>query len=158
MELENCTVGFAMTGSFCTVPQIMPCVKEMSGLGINVIPIVSETLAGTDTRFGKARDLLEELEQITGNEVIKSMVEAEPIGPQKMLDILIIAPCTGNTLSKIANGITDTSVTLSAKAHLRNGRPIVIGISTNDGLGLTAKNIALLHTARNIFFVPYGQE
>ena len=158
MEIKNCTVGFAMTGSFCTVPKIMPSLKELVGLGINVIPIASETLANTDTRFGKACDLLKELKEITGNTVIKSMVEAEPIGPQKMLDILVIAPCTGNTMSKIANGITDTCVTMSAKAHLRNGRPVVIGVSTNDGLGLTSKNIAILHTARNIFFVPYGQD
>jgi len=119
---------------------------------------MSENAQKTDTRFGKAQDFIKELEQITGNPLINSIDTAEPIGPKALLDILVIAPCTGNTLGKLANGITDTCVTMAAKAHLRNGRPVVIAVSTNDGLGANAKNIGLLLNTKNIYFVPFGQD
>jgi dipicolinate synthase subunit B len=110
------------------------------------------------TRFGEAKDIKERLKKITGNRIIKSIVDAEPIGPQKMFDIIVIAPCTGNTLAKLANGITDTPVLMSAKAQLRNQRPVVLAISTNDGLGLNAKNLGILLATKNIFIVPFGQD
>lgn len=158
MELTNCTIGFAMTGSFCTIARTIPIIEEIVKLGANVLPIMSQTLATTDTRFGKAADFISIVQKITGNKVITTIDGAEPIGPKKLLDILVVAPCTGNTLSKLANGITDTSVTMATKAQLRNKRPVIIGISTNDGLGANARNIGLLLNTKNIYFVPFGQD
>ncbi|NLY43611.1 MAG: dipicolinate synthase subunit B [Clostridiaceae bacterium] len=158
MELKGLTVGFAMTGSFCTLGNIIPQVQKIVDEGAKVIPIVSENVYSTDTRFGKAKDWVQQLESITGNQVIHTITAAEPIGPKSLLDVLVIAPCTGNTLSKLANGITDTCVTLAAKAHLRNKKPVVIAVSTNDGLGANAKNIGLLLNTKNIYFVPFQQD
>jgi len=158
MDFSQLTVGFALTGSFCTFKKVLPEVKNLVDKGAKVIPIMSENAQKTDTRFGKAQDFIKELEQITGNPLINSIDTAEPIGPKALLDILVIAPCTGNTLGKLANGITDTCVTMAAKAHLRNGRPVVIAVSTNDGLGANAKNIGLLLNTKNIYFVPFGQD
>lgn len=124
----------------------------------NIVPIVSECTAATDTRFGKAHDLMREMERICDRRVISTIAAAEPIGPKKLLDLLIIAPCTGNTLGKLAAGITDTCVTMAAKAHLRNGRPVLIAPSTNDGLSTSAVNIGELLTRKNIYFVPFGQD
>lgn len=126
--------------------------------GADIIPIMSGIVSSTDTRFGSAEQLCKTVEQITGNTIIKTIKEAEPIGPKKLLDLLIIAPCTGCTLGKIANGITDTSVTMACKAHLRNMRPVVIAVSTNDGLSASAKNIGTLLNYKNIYFVPFGQD
>lgn len=151
-------VGFALTGSFCTIPNIFPVIQKLVDGGMEIVPIVSEAVAGTDTRFGGASEFLAELEGICGRKVITTIVGAEPIGPQKMLDILVVAPCTGNTLAKIAMGVTDSSVSMAAKAHLRNGRPLVLGISTNDGLAGNAKNIGELMNRKNVFFVPFGQD
>ena len=156
--MEKTTVGFAMCGSFCTFSQVVPQIKKLVNLGYNVIPIMSEIAYTTDTRFGKAQDFIDEIESATGNEIIHTIKDAEPIGPKKLLDILIVAPCTGNTLAKLANGITDTPVTLSVKAHLRNNRPVIIGVSTNDALGGSAKNIGLLLNAKNLYFVPMKQD
>ena len=156
--MEKETVGFAVCGSFCTFKKVIPQMKKLTDEGYKVIPIMSHTAYTTDTRFGKARDFNEEIEQICKEKIIYTISGAEPIGPKQLLDALVIAPCTGNTIGKIANGITDTSVTLATKAHLRNGRPVIIAVSTNDALGASAKNIGLLMNSKNIYFVPMSQD
>lgn len=158
MELEQKNIGFAITGSFCTFKSAVEQIELLVKANANVIPIMSEISASTDTRFGNASDFVSHIETVTGKKIISSIKDAEPIGPRSLLDLLIIAPCTGNTLGKMACGVTDTSVTMAAKAHLRNNKPIVLAISTNDGLGTSAKNIGILANAKNIFFVPYGQD
>ena len=152
------TIGFAVCGSFCTHDKAMAALEQVRARWRSIVPIVSECTAATDTRFGKAHDLMREMERICDRRVISSIAAAEPIGPKKLLDLLIIAPCTGNTLGKLAAGITDTSVTMAAKAHLRNGRPLLIAPSTNDGLSTSARSIGELLTRKNIFFVPFGQD
>ena len=156
--MEHKTIGFAVCGSFCTHDKAMAALEQVRARWRNLVPIVSECTAATDTRFGKAHDLMREMERICDRRVISSIAAAEPIGPKKLLDLLIIAPCTGNTLGKLAAGITDTSVTMAAKAHLRNGRPLLIALSTNDGLSSSAANIGKLLTRKNIYFVPFGQD
>ena len=151
-------IGFAMCGSFCTFSQVIKQIQILKDIGYNIIPIMSFVSYETDTRFGKAKDFISEIENITGNSVIHTIPSAEPIGPKKMLDLLIVAPCTGNTLAKLANGITDTPVTLAVKAHLRNERPVVIAVSTNDALGAAGKNIGALMNYKNIYFVPMRQD
>ena len=151
-------IGFAMCGSFCTHKEGLKALEMLCGEYETVIPIVSGTCAVTDTRFGTAENLISEMERLTGHTVISDITGAEPIGPQKLLDVLVIAPCTGNTLGKLAGGITDSSVTMAAKAHLRNDRPVVLGIATNDGLGASAKNIGVLLARKNYYFVPFGQD
>ena len=158
MNLKNKTVGFAITGSFCTFKKVFPQIKKLVETGAKVIPIMSETSYTTDTRFGKAEEHIRKLEEMTKEKVIASIRDAEPIGPKEILDVLVVAPCTGNSLAKIATGIADSSVTLAVKAHLRNKRPVVIAVSTNDGLGNNAKNIGILSNMKNIFFVPFGQD
>ena len=156
--LEEKTVGFAMCGSFCTHSRAMEALEQVKARFAHVIPIVSEYTAAADTRFGDAHDLMREMMRICDHRVISTIKEAEPIGPQKLLDLLIIAPCTGNTLAKLAGGITDTAVTMAAKAHLRNGRPVVIAMATNDGLSAAARNIGELLGRKNYYFVPFGQD
>ena len=158
MELMGKRIGFAITGSFCTYEQIKPAIEGLIENGANVLPILSYSAAGHDTRFMKAADLRGYLEETTKNKVLDSIVEVEPIGPKKLLDLVIIAPCTGNTLAKLALGITDTPVLLAAKSHLRNARPVLIAVSTNDALGANAKNMGLLLNTRNVYFVPYRQD
>jgi dipicolinate synthase subunit B len=158
MEFANLNIGFAFTGSYCTLNNVIPVLKDIKNKGAKILPIMSENTFSIDTRFGNANDFIEKVEEITENKVINSITSAEPIGPNNLLDVLIIAPCTGNTLAKIANGITDTSVTMAAKAHLRNIKPLVIAISTNDGLSANAMNIGLLFCRKNIFFVPFRQD
>lgn len=150
--------GFALCGSFCTFGKVIPQMKELVKKGVDVYPIMSEISYSTDTRFGKCEDFRKEIEEICSKQIISTIKDAEPIGPKKMLDILIIAPCTGNTLAKLANGIADTSVTLATKAHLRNTRPVLIGVSTNDALGNAAKNIGSLMNYKNIYFIPMRQD
>ena len=152
------TIGFAICGSFCTFKEIFEEIKRLKTLDYNIIPIMSETSYGTDTRFGDAAFWRSEFRKITGNDVIHTIPQAEPIGPKKLLDALIIAPCTGNTLAKLATGVTDTCVTLAAKAHLRNTRPLILAPSTNDALGNAAKNIGALLNYKNIYLVPFGQD
>ena len=152
------TVGFAMCGSFCTHAKAMEALEQVKARFSTVIPIVSECTAATDTRFGPAHELMREMERICDRRVISSIREAEPIGPKKLLDLLIIAPCTGNTLGKLACGITDTAVTMAAKAHLRNQRPLLIAPSTNDGLTASAPNLGALLSRKYIYFVPFGQD
>lgn len=156
--MEPKTVGFAVCGSFCTHSRALAALEQVAAQYEHVIPIASEIVCTTDTRFGTAHDLMHEMERICDHRVVTSVAEAEPIGPQKLLDLLVIAPCTGNTLSKMAAGITDSSVTMAAKAHQRNGRPIVVCIASNDGLSGSAPAIGQLLQRKNVFFVPFGQD
>lgn len=158
MVLGGLNIGFALTGSFCTFAKVIPEIERIVLEGANVIPIISDSVNNFDTRFGKADDIKQKLVQITGNKIISTIVEAEPIGPKALLDLIVVAPCTGNTISKITNAITDTAVTMACKAHMRNGRPLILAVSTNDGLGANAKNIGLLLNTKNVFFVPFGQD
>ena len=156
--MENITVGYAFCGSFCTIAQSLAALKELAKLPIKILPIMSDIVYKTDTRFGKAQDLIDQVEELCQAKVIHDIVGAEPIGPKNLLDIIMVSPCTGNTASKIALGVTDTAVTMAVKAHLRNNKPVVLGIASNDALGATGKNIGLLHNTKNIFFVPYRQD
>ena len=158
MELAGKKIGFALCGSFCTFKKVLKEIEDLSHTGAVIYPIMSETAFSTDTRFGEASDFCGKIKNLTGNEIIKSIKESEPIGPKGYLDILVIAPCTGNTLAKLASGIADSSVTMAVKAHLRNQKPVVIAVSTNDGLGNAAKNIGALLNYKNIYFVPFGQD
>ena len=151
-------VGFAVSGSFCTHEQVLKALEKLAAVYETVIPIASEASAFTDTRFGTSEDLLERLEDLTGQEVLCDIPSVEPIGPKKLLDVLVIAPATGNTIAKLANGIADTTVTMAAKSHLRNGRPVVVAVSSNDGLSAGARNIGELLVRRNYYFVPFGQD
>lgn len=152
------TVGFALCGSFCTFKKVIPQMKKLVDEGYKVIPIMSPTAYSTDTRFGKAEDFNKEIEEICNEKIIYTISGAEPIGPKELLDVLVIAPCTGNTLGKLSNGISDTSVTLATKAHLRNQRPVIIAVSTNDALGTSARNIGTLMNSKHIYFVPMRQD
>lgn len=156
--MEQTTIGFAMCGSFCTHAAAVRALETVRARYSNIIPIVSETVAATDTRFGEAHELMREMERICDHRVISTIREAEPIGPKKLLDLLIIAPCTGNTLGKLAAGISDTAVTLAAKAHLRNNRPVLLAPSTNDGLAASAPNLGTLLARKNIYMVPFRQD
>lgn len=158
MSWQGKTVGYAITGSHCTFEEVMPVIQRFVDEGAKVVPIISNTVLTTDTRFGNSQSWQKQLKDITGNDIISTIVEAEPLGPSQMLDVLVIAPLTGNSMSKLANAMTDSPVLMAAKAQLRNGRPLLLAISTNDGLGLNAANIAKLLVAKNIFFVPFGQD
>lgn len=158
MSLKGRHIGFGITGSHCTYSQVIPEIKKLITLGCQVTVFVTYTVKNTVTRFGSGKDWVSKAEEITGNKVIDSIVEAEPYGPKKPLDCMIIAPLTGNSMSKFANAQTDSPVLMAAKATLRNGRPIVLGISTNDGLGLNLQNIAKLIVTKNIYFIPFGQD
>lgn len=158
MLLSGCKIGFVLTGSFCTFSKVVPEIEKLVNEGAEVYPVLSDSVNKSDTRFGKAEDLRQKLKTITGKDIISSITEAEPIGPKAFLDVLIVAPCTGNTISKLANAITDTPATMACKAHLRNGRPLILAISTNDGLGMNAKNIGMLLNMKNIYLVPFGQD
>ncbi len=156
--MEQITVGFAFCGSFCTLSRAMDALEKTKAKFEAVVPIVSEKVADTDTRFGAAHDFIREMERICDKRVIATVKDAEPIGPKGLLDALVICPCTGNTLGKLANGITDTAVTMAAKAHLRNGRPLVLAVSTNDGLSASAINLGALLNRKNVYFVPFRQD
>lgn len=158
MGLKGKTIGFAVTGSHCTYEEIYPEVKRLVEMGVNVVPIFSNTVMSVSTRFGEAGEWAKKIEEITGNKAITSIPEAEPLGPSKKLDCLLIAPCTGNSLSRLANAATDSPVLMAAKATLRNDRPVILAISTNDGLGLSMHNVATLMNTKNFFFVPFGQD
>ena len=151
------TVGFAVCGSHCTFSQMFPAMEELAKHH-KVIPIFSQAAASTDTRFGSAREHLQRAEAICGCAPILTVAQAEPIGPKKLLDALVIAPCTGNTLAKLAHSIADSPVTMAANSHLRNGRPILIGVSTNDALAGAAENIGKLLGRRHYYFIPFGQD
>ncbi len=158
MVLQGKKIGYAITGSFCTLDKTILAMEELVKAGAELIPIVSEPIRNFDTKYGTAREWLDKIKEISGNDIIDTIVKAEPIGPKKILDLIIIAPCTGNTLAKIANGIIDETVVMAAKAHLRNERPLLIAIATNDGLGLNAKNLGILLNTKNVYFVPFGQD
>lgn len=156
--MKPLTIGFAMCGSFCTYRSVMPALKALCTQYETVIPIMSPVSRETDTRFGTAEDFAGEIQQLCGRDILHTLTAVEPLGPKKLLDLLVIAPCTGNTLGKISHGIADTAVTLACKSHLRNGRPVLLGISTNDGLGGNAENIGRLLCRKHFFFVPFGQD
>ncbi len=156
--MSKITVGFALCGSFCTFSQVIKEMEVLISKGYEIVPIMSFNAFSTDTRFGKAIEHKERIEAICKRKIISTIPDAEPIGPKKMLDILLIEPCTGNTAAKLANGITDTPVTLAAKSHLRNNRPLLIAISTNDALSGSAGNIGKLINTNNVFFVPFRQD
>ena len=151
-------VGFALCGSYCTHEKALAALKRLTEEYETVIPIVSETAAFTDTRFGTSDDLLEALETLTGHEPLYDIPSVEPLGPKGMIDVLVIAPATGNTLAKLAAGITDSAVTMAAKSLLRNGKPVFIDFSTNDGLSASARNIGELLVRKHYYFVPFGQD
>jgi len=150
-------IGFAFCGSFCNHPEVLTRFEELAA-EFEIVPILSENAAQYDTRFGMAEDLIARVECAAGRRALRSIVDAEPFGPQDLADVLVIAPCTGNTLAKLAHGITDGPVTMAAKSHLRNGKPVVLAIATNDGLSASAPNLAALLNRKNYYFVPFGQD
>lgn len=158
MKLSGCNVGFGITGSFCTFDKIKTQIKVLKDEGANVIPVYSFNAYNLDNRFTEAAKFVDEIKSITDSYDIHTIQAAEPVGPKKLFDIMIIAPCTGNTAAKLCNGIVDTPVLMAAKAHMRNNRPLVISISTNDALGINFKSIGSLMVMKNIFFVPFGQD
>lgn len=150
-------IGFAMCGSFCTFSKVFPVMESLTEEH-KVFPILSAASCGVDSRFGEAESFIAFAERICNRSVIRSIPDAEPIGPKKLLDALVIAPCTGNTLAKLAHGIADGPITMAAKSHLRNGRPVIIAVSTNDALGAAAENIGKLLARKNYYFVPFRQD
>lgn len=158
MKLSGCNIGFAITGSFCTFDKIIPQIKVLKDEGANIIPVFSFHAYNMDTRFAKAEEFVKKVTDTTETTAIRTIQQAEPVGPTKMFDIMVIAPCTGNTAAKLVHGITDTPVLMAAKAHMRNNRPLVIAISTNDALGINFQNIGKLMVMKNIYFVPFGQD
>ena len=158
MRFSGIKIGFALTGSHCTIAEVLPYMRQLSDEGAVIIPIFSPAVRDTDSRFGTAADLLRQVVEITGREPLTTIAEVEPIGPQKLADVLLVAPCTGNTLAKLALGVIDTNVTMACKAQLRNNRPVVLAISTNDGLSGNARNLGSLLNRKGIYFVPFGQD
>lgn len=156
--MKKTSIGFAMTGSFCTFERVLRQMEALVRRGYEVVPVLSFNAGMLDTRFMTAEHLRARIVEITGNEPIDTLAGAEPIGPKKMTDVFLIAPATGNSLAKLAAGIYDTPALLGAKSHLRNDRPLVLAVSTNDGLGAAAQNIGRLLNVRNIYFVPFGQD
>lgn len=158
MNLENIRIGFVMTGSFCTFRKAIDQLKKIIKLGAKVVPIMSVNSYAMDTKFGKAEDFIKEIEEITGNKVLHTIQEVEPIGPKDMLDILVVAPASGNTIAKLANDIIDGPATMAVKSHLRRERPVVIAISTNNGLSGAGENIGKLFNRKHYYFVPFRQD
>lgn len=158
IDFTNKNIGIAITGSYCTYKKVFEELKHLASTGASLYPIFSDHASTTDSRFGDCADFLQRAEDLTGRKPITTIPDAEPIGPNALFDILVIAPCTGNTLSKLANGISDTPVLMAAKAHLRNNRPLVVALSTNDALGMNLKNIGILLNTKNIYFIPFGQD
>jgi len=157
-RLTGVRVGVVLTGSHCTMGEALPQIENLKAEGAQIYPIISYTVDETDNRFYKVAELMDFLKQVTDNPVINTIVGAEPIGPQKKLDVIVVMPATGNTIAKLANGIVDTPALMAIKAHLRNQRPVVIAISTNDALGINARNLGLLLNMKNIYFVPFRQD
>jgi dipicolinate synthase subunit B len=156
--MNEVTLGFAMCGSFCTFHAVLQQLQRLRERFAHIIPIMSENSYTTDTRFGSAAEFRQAMEDICGHCVLHTIAQTEPVGPKKLLDALIVAPCTGNTLAKLANGVADTSVTLACKAHLRNERPLILAVSTNDGLGANGANLGRLLARKHVYFVPFGQD
>lgn len=158
LNLKDKKIGFVLTGSFCTFSKTIPKMKELIEKGAEVIPIMSFNSYNLDTKFGKAQDFINEIEEITGKKIIHTIQEAEPIGPKRLTDIMVIAPCSGNTMAKLACDIIDTPATMAVKSHLRNNLPVVIAPSTNNGLSGNAKNIGILLNRKHYYFVPFRQD
>jgi dipicolinate synthase subunit B len=158
MTLKGKKIGFGLTGSHCTYDAVFPEIEKLVNAGAEVLPVVTGTVQNTETRFGAGEDWIERIENLTGNKVIDSIVKAEPLGPKIPLDCMVIAPLTGNSMSKFANAMTDSPVLMAAKATLRNESPVVVGISTNDALGLNGMNLMRLMAVKNIYFIPFGQD
>lgn len=158
MKLKGKKIGIALTGSFCTYEKAFVQLRKLKEEGAEIVTIFSNASQTIDSRFGSPEDFMKEAEEITGSRPLLTISQAEPIGPKSLLDLLIILPCTGNTVAKLANGITDSPVLMAAKAHLRNEKPLLISISTNDALGMNMKNIGILLNVKHIFFVPFGQD
>lgn len=156
--MSKITLGFAMCGSFCTLEKAIEQMEKLSQLGYDILPIMSFNVVSLDTKFGKAKDFINRVEQICGKPVINTIQGAEPIGPQKVADLMLVAPCTGNTLAKLCHGITDTPVLMAIKSHLRIQRPVVIALATNDALGASAKNIGKAMNTKNLYFAPMNQD
>ena len=158
MKFDGIKIGFILTGSFCTFSKTIPKIKELIDKGAEVLPIMSYNAYNMDTKFGKAKDIIDEIETITKKEIIHTITDAEPIGPKNLTDIMLIAPATGNTIAKLAYDIIDTPATMAAKSHLRNDNPLIIAPSTNNGLSGNAENIGKLLNRRNYYFVPFRQD
>ncbi|WLR53385.1 dipicolinate synthase subunit B [Mesobacillus subterraneus] len=158
MSLKGKKIGFGLTGSHCTYDAVFPEIEKLVNAGAEVLPVVTSTVKNTETRFGKGEDWVQRIEELTGNKVIDSIVKAEPLGPKIPLDCMVIAPLTGNSMSKFANAMTDSPVLMAAKATLRNQKPVVLGISTNDALGLNGINLMRLMATKNIYMIPFGQD
>lgn len=158
MSLQGKRIGFGLTGSHCTYDIVFPEIEKLVNEGAEVIPIVTSTVKQTETRFGRGEDWIARIEQVTGHHVVDTIVKAEPLGPKMPLDCMVIAPLTGNSMSKLANALTDSPVLMAAKATMRNHRPVVVAISTNDALGLNGINLMRLMAAKDLYFVPYGQD
>lgn len=158
MNFEGKKIGFGLTGSHCTYQDVFPVMEKLVELGAELVPVVSYTFKETDSKFGKAADHMDRVRKITGREPISTIVDAEPLGPVEPLDCMILAPLTGNSMSRLANAITDSPVLMATKATIRNGNPVVLGISTNDALGLNGVNLMRLMSAKLMYFVPYGQD
>lgn len=158
MTLKGLKIGLAITGSFCCFEKVYNVMEDLVAQGADLYPIMTATAHDTDTKFGLSKDWNEKFASLTGKEIVTTIEGAEPIGPTGFLDIMLVAPCTGNTIAKMANGITDTSVTMACKAHIRNLKPIVIAMATNDGLGATAKNLGVLLNKKDVYFVPFTQD
>lgn len=158
MSIKGKRIGFGLTGSHCTYDAVFPEIERLVNNGAEVMPIVTSTVMNTETRFGKGEDWIKRIEDVTGHRVIDSIVKAEPLGPKIPLDCMVIAPLTGNSMSKFANAMTDSPVLMAAKATLRNHRPVVLGISTNDALGLNGINLMRLISTKDIYFIPFGQD
>ncbi|MDA7025807.1 dipicolinate synthase subunit B [Bacillus sp. CLL-7-23] len=158
MSLKGKRIGFGLTGSHCTYDSVFPQIEELVNSGAEVRPIVTSTVKSSNTRFGEGTEWVRKIEELTGFEVIDTIPKAEPLGPKTPLDCMVIAPLTGNSMSKLANAMTDSPVLMATKATVRNSRPVVLGISTNDALGLNGVNLMRLMTTKNIFFVPFGQD
>lgn len=158
MKLKGKKIGFVLTGSFCTFNKTIEQMENIKNQEADIVPIMSYNSYELDTKFGKAKDFIDKIENITGKKIIHTIQDAEPIGPKHLTDIMIIAPCSGNTIAKLANGITDSSALMAAKSHLRNNNPLVIAISTNDGLSGSAENIGKLLNRNNYYFVPFRQD
>ena len=158
MKFDGIKIGFILTGSFCTFRKTIPKIKELVNMGAKIIPIMSFNSYNMDTKFGNAKDFIDEIEEISNNKIIHTIQDAEPIGPKNLTDIMIIAPASGNTMAKLANDIIDTPAIMAAKSHLRNGNPLIIAPSTNNGLTGNAENIGKLLNRKNYFFVPFKQD
>lgn len=157
-NLKGLNLGVALCGSFCTFAKAIKNIEDLTNLGVNVTPIMSFNAYETSTRFGEASAIISKIESITGKEIIHSISAAEPLGPKNMIDAILLSPCTGNTLAKLNYGITDTPPLLATKSLMRNGKPVIICLATNDGLGANLKNIGGLINKKNVFFVPLGQD